>query len=80
VLELREVLVAVDLAARTGPEAAALGEIAQAGLPAAILALGAARLAQDDVDDVDRLVPEYVTLPRGVAKLDGEIAWSRDLR
>ena len=32
-----------------------------------LLRLGAARLAAGDADDLARLVPEYVTLPRGVA-------------
>jgi len=31
-------------------------------------------------DDLARLVPEYVTLPRGVAASGGEVAWSRDPR
>jgi hypothetical protein len=31
-------------------------------------------------DDLARLVPEYVTLPRGVVSEQGEVAWSRDLR
>jgi hypothetical protein len=26
------------------------------------------------------LIPEYVTLPRGVAAVSGEVAWSRDRR
>ena len=32
----------------------------------------------DDVDDLARLVPEYVTLPRGVQSESGEVAWSHD--
>jgi hypothetical protein len=40
--------------------------------------LGAARLAGGDGDDLARLVPEYVSLPRGVAAESGEVAWSRD--
>ena len=31
-------------------------------------------------DDLARLVPEYVSLPRGVAAESGEVAWSRDPR
>ncbi len=66
--ELRpgERLVAVDLGERAHPAATALGEAAHAGLAGALLAAGAARLARDDADDLATLVPEYVTLPRGV--------------
>jgi hypothetical protein len=42
--------------------------------------LGAARLAAGQTDDLAGLVPEYVTLPRGVATAAGEVSWSRDLR
>jgi tRNA threonylcarbamoyladenosine biosynthesis protein TsaB len=59
-------LVAVDLAGRVPEDAARLGEAAVAGLAAAMLAAGAARLIAGDVDDLALLVPEYVTLPRGV--------------
>jgi len=31
-------------------------------------------------DDLAGLVPEYVTLPRGVTRHPGEVAWSRDPR
>ena len=61
-----ERLVAVDLAGRAPDEAIALGDAAHAGLAAALVAAGAARLAAGDADDLARLVPEYVTLPRGV--------------
>jgi tRNA threonylcarbamoyl adenosine modification protein YeaZ len=66
--ELRpgERLVAVDLAGRAPEDARARGDRARAGLAAALLAAGAARLASGDADDLARLVPEYVTLPRGV--------------
>jgi hypothetical protein len=43
----------------------ALGEEAVAGLGAAMLVRGAQRLREGG-DDLARLVPEYVTLPRGV--------------
>ena len=48
-------------------------------LPATMLRLGAARLIAGDPDDLAPLVPEYVTLPRGVrAEASvGEEAWSR---
>jgi tRNA threonylcarbamoyladenosine biosynthesis protein TsaB len=61
-----ERLVAVDLAGRADGEAAALGEAAVDGLAAAMLATAARRLAAGDADDLATLVPEYVTLPRGV--------------
>jgi hypothetical protein len=41
------------------------------------LRLGAIRIAAGG-DDVARLVPEYVTLPRGIATVKGEVRWSRD--
>jgi tRNA threonylcarbamoyl adenosine modification protein YeaZ len=75
-----ETLIAVDLDGRAAPDAVARGEQAREGLAAALLRLGAARLAADDVDDLARLVPEYVSLPRGVRAETGEVAWSRDHR
>ncbi len=59
-------LVAVDLAGRAPDDATALGDAAVAGLADALCVAGAARLAAGDTDDLARLVPEYVTLPRGV--------------
>jgi tRNA threonylcarbamoyl adenosine modification protein YeaZ len=61
-----ERLVAVDLDGRAPAEASALGGQARDGLAAALLAAGAARFAAGDPDDLAQLVPEYVTLPRGV--------------
>jgi tRNA threonylcarbamoyl adenosine modification protein YeaZ len=72
-------LVAVDLPDRAPAEAVARGQRAEAGLPAALLRLGVARLASGG-DDVARLVPEYVTLPRGVPVAKGEVRWSHDHR
>ena len=76
--ELRagEVLVAVDLDGREAPEAVALGRDARTGLAAALLEAGAARLAGGPPDDLARLVPEYVTLPRGVREAPGAMAAS----
>jgi tRNA threonylcarbamoyl adenosine modification protein YeaZ len=65
-------LVAVDLDGRAPDEAVARGERAQRGLGVALLAAGAARLAADDADDLARLAPEYVTLPRGVRLAVGD--------
>lgn len=80
--ELRngETVIAVDLDGRAPADAVALGERARDGLALALLRLGAARLAAGDVDDLARLVPEYVSLPRGVRAETGEVAWSRDHR
>jgi tRNA threonylcarbamoyl adenosine modification protein YeaZ len=75
-LDLRpgEQLVAVDLAGRAPEDAVARGEAAHEGLAAALLEAGAARLANRDADDLARLVPEYVTLPRGVRQQPGDEA------
>lgn len=66
--ELRdgERLVAVDLAGRSPDDAVALGLAATEGLAAALVAAAAARFRAGDADDLATLVPEYVTLPRGV--------------
>jgi hypothetical protein len=59
-------LVAVDLPDRAPAEALALGaRRRRSGSRPRCSALGAARLAAGG-DDVARLVPEYVTLPRGI--------------
>ena len=67
-LELRpgERLAAVDLAGRAPDDAVELGDAAHDRLATFMLAAGAARLAAGDADDLALLVPEYVTLPRGV--------------
>jgi tRNA threonylcarbamoyl adenosine modification protein YeaZ len=72
-------LVAVDLPDRAPKAALALGETAGAGLSASLVRLGVERLAAGG-DDVARLVPEYVSLPRGVPVLKGEVRWSHDHR
>jgi tRNA threonylcarbamoyladenosine biosynthesis protein TsaB len=73
-------LVAVDLAGRAPDEACALGDRALAGLGAALLRLGARRLAETAGDDLAGLVPEYVTLPRGIERESGAVTWSHDPR
>lgn len=70
-------LVALDLDGRATTAALGVGAIAHAGLPGALVRLGAARLAANEADDVAQLVPEYVTLPRGARRTDGEVSWSR---
>jgi len=77
-LEPGEVLVAVDLVGRAPADAIARGGAARAGLAAALVTVGAARLRAGAVDALDELVPEYVTLPRGVRSESGEVAWSHD--
>jgi tRNA threonylcarbamoyl adenosine modification protein YeaZ len=79
-IETARPLLAVDLEGRAPAEALELGDAAHARLGASLLALGAARLAAGEVDDLAELVPEYVTLPRGVAAEVGEVSWSRDRR
>lgn len=75
-----EWLVAVDLQDRAPADAVERGERARDGLGPTLLRLGAERLRNGAVDDLAGLVPEYVTLPRGVTTQSGEVAWSRDLR
>ncbi len=73
-------LMALDLEGRAPDDANVLGEAARAGLAGELLAAGAERLRTAAVDDLARLVPEYVTLPRGVRTSSGEVEWSRDPR
>jgi len=77
-----DVVVAVDLDGRSDPDAGLRGKRALDGLAAALLELGRARL-ETGTDDPERLVPEYVSLPRGAGvglDLEGGVAWSRDPR
>jgi tRNA threonylcarbamoyl adenosine modification protein YeaZ len=67
-----DLLVAVDLDGRAPAGAVARGVAAVDGLAPALLAVGAARLAAGDADDLARLVPEYVTLPRGIRAVPPE--------
>ncbi len=76
----REVLVAVDLDGRAPDEASARGARARDALAHALIGLGTGRFAAGDVDDLARLVPDYVSLPRGVKAATGEVAWSHDPR
>jgi tRNA threonylcarbamoyl adenosine modification protein YeaZ len=75
-----ESIVAIDLDGRADPDSLERGEAARRGLGAALIALGAARLSAADIDDLAGLVPEYVTLPRGIRAEVGEVSWSRDPR
>ena len=60
--------------------AAERGEAALARLGAALASIGAEALANRRTDDVERLVPAYVALPRGIARAAAEMTWSPDLR
>ena len=71
-------LVAVDLDGRAPEAAVDLGSRARVGLAAALLALGSAELAAGRPSDLAELVPDYVTLPRGVHQETGAVGWSRD--
>ncbi len=73
-------LVAVDLAGRAPVDAVERGGRARAGLGAALVRIGAERLSAGLTDDLARLVPEYVTLPRGIRAETGTMEWSRDPR
>lgn len=75
-----EILVAVDLDGRAPDDAVRRGAAARDRLGHELLRLGAARLADGRPDDLAALVPEYVTLPRGVSATAGEVSWSHDRR
>lgn len=75
-----ESLVAIDLEGRAPADAIDRGETARTRLGSTLVRLGAERLRTGDVDDLAELVPAYVTLPRGVKTMSGEVAWSHDPR
>jgi len=79
-LAARERLVALDLDGRAPADALERGEIARAKLGHELIRLGAERLRAGGPSELETLVPDYVTLPRGVRAADGTIAWSRDHR
>jgi tRNA threonylcarbamoyl adenosine modification protein YeaZ len=79
-LDPRWTAVAIDLAGRAPEDALARGELARGRLGRSLLALGAASLNAGRRSDLAMLVPEYVSLPRGVRAESGEVAWSRDPR
>jgi hypothetical protein len=68
-------LIAVDLPGRAPAAALERGEDAVGALAPALLAEGCAALRAGR-DDGAHVAPEYVTLPRGVAAVQGEVAWS----
>ena len=71
-------LFAIDLPERASADALERGAPIRAQLARSLLQLGTARLRDGRPDDLATLVPEYVTLPRGVREERGEMAWSRD--
>ena len=85
-----ERLVALDLEGRAPDDAIARGETARSGLGQALLRAGAAKLAAISAapaeaydgprSELETLVPDYVTLPRGVRATGGAVEWSRDPR
>ncbi|HKQ17517.1 MAG TPA: tRNA (adenosine(37)-N6)-threonylcarbamoyltransferase complex dimerization subunit type 1 TsaB [Solirubrobacterales bacterium] len=88
-VEADETLVALDLPDRAPADALERGEVARRGLGAALIRLGAARLADlaaqepasgAQAHELETLVPDYVTLPRGVQAVGDGVAWSRDHR
>ncbi len=66
-------VVAIDLVGRVDPAAIERGIAARDGLAAALVGLAAARLSAGATDDLATLVPEYVTLPRGLAREGGAV-------
>ena len=74
------VAVHLDNAPDISDEAAARGEVALRGLARALARLGMAALSAGRTDDVARLVPAYVALPRGIEKAAADMTWSPDLR
>ena len=75
-----ETLVALDLDGRASADALQRGDAARARLGHELIRLGAERLRGAGPKDLETLVPDYVTLPRGVRAADGSVAWSRDHR
>jgi tRNA threonylcarbamoyl adenosine modification protein YeaZ len=74
--------IAIDLEGRANEGALRRGREALERLPAALLRLGAERLAAGEHDDPERLVPAYASAPRGASSTEpqGTMAWSRDPR
>ena len=75
-------VVAIDLAGAEDldDDAIARGEVAMRGLAFALASMGTKALNEGRSDDIEKLVPAYVALPRGLAKAAAEMTWSPDLR
>jgi hypothetical protein len=80
VVRAGETLVALDLEGRAPADALQRGDAARARLGHELIRLGAERLLAAGPEELETLVPDYVTLPRGVRAADGSVAWSRDHR
>jgi tRNA threonylcarbamoyladenosine biosynthesis protein TsaB len=78
-IEPGETVIAVDLDGRAPVEALERGEAARGRLGQELIRMGAERL-RDAPSELETLVPDYVTLPRGVRAADGTVEWSRDHR
>ena len=72
-----ETVIAVDLVGRAPDDASERGAAAHAGLAGSLIGLGAARLRAGS-DEAVEVAPVYVTMPRGVARVAGEVTWSPD--
>ena len=73
--------VAVDFEPGNAPAPAIeRGETALTRLAAVLASLGAAMLGDGHADEIERLVPAYVALPRGIDRAAAEMKWSPDLR
>jgi tRNA threonylcarbamoyl adenosine modification protein YeaZ len=83
-VEAGETLLALDLDGRAPPDAIERGEAARQRLGHELVRLGADRLraagSPEGPSELETLVPDYVTLPRGVRTADGTVEWSRDHR
>ncbi len=75
-----ERVVALDLEGRAAADALERGAHARERLGHELIRMGAERLRAGGPSELETLVPDYVTLPRGVRAADGSIAWSRDHR
>lgn len=73
-------LVAVDLVGRAPDPATSRGTAARNLLAETLIAIGAERVRTGQIDDPALLVPDYVTLPRGIRASSGAIEWSNDPR
>ena len=79
-IDAGETLVALDLDGRAPSDALERGEEAHRRLGHELIRLGADRLRAAGPPELETLVPDYVTLPRGVRAADGTVEWSRDHR
>jgi hypothetical protein len=79
-VEQGETVIALDLDGRAPADATERGEAARQRLGHELIRLGSERLRAGGPPELETLVPDYVTLPRGVRAADGTVEWSRDHR